>query len=292
MGSIYCRAMSASHAPRALDARAAQRVQARQAQAPAAPWLHAESARRLAERLVVFRQAPRRVADVSGPAGGPASVLAEACPRAQIERCGAAVASRWWQRLRSTPPPSLADGEADLLWSVMQLHWAPDPPALLAAWRRRLAPEGALMFTTLGPGTLEELRALYAQAGWGSPMAPLVDMHDLGDMLVAAGYEGPVMDQETLTLSWSSPQALLAELRELGDNADPQRCAGLRTPAWRQRLLDALAARADAQGRIALRFELVYGHAIRGPERGPAVSAEAHIGLDEMSAMLRRPRRG
>jgi hypothetical protein len=33
-------------------------------------------------------------------------------------------------------------------------------------------------------------------------MAPLVDMHDLGDMLVQAGFADPVMDQETLTLTW------------------------------------------------------------------------------------------
>ncbi|MBQ0945314.1 biotin synthase [Ideonella sp. 4Y16] len=285
--------MSTSPAPRALDARTAQRVQGRQQRAGAAPWLHAESARRLAERLVVFRQAPRRVLDLSGSAGGPASVLAEACPGAQIDRAGAPPpGGRWWQRLLTPAPTALADGEADLLWSVMQLHWAADPPALLADWRRRLAPQGALMFSTLGPGTLDELRQLYSQAGWGSPMAPLVDMHDLGDMLVAAGYEGPVMDQETLTLTWSSPEALLAELRELGANADPARFSGLRTPSWRQRLLDALSARADAQGRIALRLELVYGHAIRGLDRGPAVSAEVRIGLDDMSAMLRnRPKR-
>ncbi|MBQ0960202.1 biotin synthase [Ideonella sp. 4Y11] len=282
--------MSDSHAAsRALDARAAQRVQERQQQASAAPWLHAESARRLAERLVVFRQPPQRVLDLSGSAGGPASILSEACPGAQIDRPGApAAGGRWWQRLLGPAPTPLADGQAQLLWSVMQLHWAADPPALLARWRQRLAPEGALMFSTLGPGTLEELRQLYAQAGWGSPMAPLVDMHDLGDMLVAAGYEGPVMDQETLTLTWSSPQALLDELHGLGANADPQRMPGLRTPAWRRALLARLAERADAQGRIALRFELVYGHAIRGPDRGPAVSAETRVGLDEMSAMLRR----
>jgi malonyl-CoA O-methyltransferase len=29
-------------------------------------------------------------------------------------------------------------------------------------------------------------------------MAALVDMHDLGDMLVEAGFADPVMDQETL----------------------------------------------------------------------------------------------
>ena len=58
-------------------------------------------------------------------------------------------------------------------------------------------------------------------------------MHDLGDMLVQAGFADPVMDQEMLTLTWPDAEALLAELRALGGNADPARCAGLRTPRWR-----------------------------------------------------------
>jgi malonyl-CoA O-methyltransferase len=274
---------------RALDPRAAGRIAARLAATSEAPWLHAESARRMADRLAVFRQPPHRIADLSGASGGPADLLAKACPGARVERAGQAAARPWWQRLvRAAQPVRFEEGQADLVWSVMMLHWAPDPPQALREWRQLLAPEGSLLFTTLGPGTLMRLRALYQAEGWGSPMAPLVDMHDLGDMLVAAGYEGPVMDQETLTLSWSSPEAALAELRGLGANADPARFAGLRTPRWRQRLLQALGAQVDGAGRVALSFEIVYGHAVRGADRGPAVSAETRVGLDEMSAMLKR----
>ena len=276
-------------ASRALDASAALRVARRHALGPDAPWLHTEVARRMADRLPIFRTAPRRIVDMSGAGGGPAELLRQACPDARLQREGeAATPTRWWQRLGRAPAEPLQAGEADLLWSVMMLHWSPDPPACLAAWRRWLAPEGSLMFSTLGPGSLGLLREVYAEAGWGSPMAPLVDMHDLGDMLVAAGYEGPVMDQETLTLTWSSPQAALAELQGLGANADPARHAGLRTPRWHARLLEALRSRADGQGRVALAFEVVYGHAVRGADRGPAVTAETHIGLDEMTTLLRR----
>jgi malonyl-CoA O-methyltransferase len=120
-------------------------------------------------------------------------------------------------------------------------------------------------------------------------MAPLVDMHDLGDMLVHAGFADPVMDQETLTLTWTSPEALLDELRGLGGNADPRRAAGSRTPRWKRRLADALAARADAQGRIALRFEVVYGHAFR-PAPRPRVQSQTSVSLDAMREMVRSPR--
>jgi malonyl-CoA O-methyltransferase len=92
-----------------------------------------------------------------------------------------------------------------------------------------------------------------------------------------------------VTLTWASGEAALAELRGLGGNVDPQRCAGLRTPRWRARLAGLLAARADAAGRVALTFEVVYGHAFRPPPR-PRLAAETALPLDEMRAMIRAGR--
>jgi malonyl-CoA O-methyltransferase len=133
------------------------------------------------------------------------------------------------------------------------------------------------------------LREIYAQQGWGPAHAPFVDMHDLGDMLVETGFAEPVMDQETLTLRYASAQSLLDELRGLGANAEPRRFTGLRTPAWRERLLQCVADQADAQGRIPLRFELVYGHAFVPAGAGPRVQARTQIGLAEMKLMLSKP---
>jgi malonyl-CoA O-methyltransferase len=177
------------------------------------------------------------------------------------------------------------------VWANMLLQAAADPPALMAHWHRALAVDGFLMFSTLGPGSLPELRSLYQAQGWGEPMAPLIDMHDLGDMLIQAGFADPVMDQETLTLTWPSAEAALAELRGLGGNAHPDRHAGLRTPRWRSRLFDALQGQADAEGRVALRFELVYGHAFR-PAPKPLVQARTEVSLDAMREMVRSGRQG
>lgn len=175
-----------------------------------------------------------------------------------------------------------------MLWANLVLHTAADPEASLAAWHRALAPEGFLMFSSFGPDTLRELREVYAEAGWPAPHPPYVDMHDLGDMLVHGGFADPVMDQETITLTWSTPQALLAELRGLGGHLGTDRHAGLRTPRWHARLQQALAARRDAQGRIALRFEIVYGHAYKGTPR-PAAGAPAVVSLASLRSGRRKP---
>lgn len=255
----------------------------------------------MAERLVLIKQPPQCVLDWSGRAGGSPEILAAALPKAQLSRVQRSGEPRaadkgWWQRLLPGRRGVTEIAEAavpaagfDMVWSAMGLHWEADPQVALRQWRRALSPEGFLMFTTLGPGTLAQLRALYRAAQWGPAMAPMVDMHDLGDMMVEAGLADPVMDQETLRLTWATPDALLAELRSLGGNADPGRWPGLRTPRWHQRLLRALAELAGPDGRIALDFELVYGHAFQKPDPGPRVSPNTAIGLDEMKSLLRRP---
>ena len=143
---------------------------------------------------------------------------------------------------------------------------------------------GLLMFSTLGPDTLKELRTAFAD-GYAHTQR-FADMHDLGDMLVHAGFADPVMDQETLTLSWDSPQALLSELHGLGTNASPDRFAGLRTPRWHERLLAGLRDMAAPDGRISLQFEVAYGHAFKAAPRAP-LSAETTVSLDDMRAMVR-----
>jgi malonyl-CoA O-methyltransferase len=256
----------------------------------------------MAERLPIVKLQPQVVADWDAFLGGSGNWLAQAYPQAQqihVEpRARPTVtASPWWspRRWRSSAPTvltpaDLAAGQVQLLWSNMGLHFAPDPAALMRQWHRALAVDGFLMFSTLGPGSLMRLQALYAAKSWQAPFAPFVDMHDLGDMLVEAGFAGPVMDQETVTLTWATPEALLAEMRQLGGNVSPRRHAGLRTPRWRLRLLDALQAQVDAQGRVALDFELVYGHAFRPPPR-PRVAARTEVPLDDLRSMARAGRR-
>jgi malonyl-CoA O-methyltransferase len=209
----------------------------------------------------------------------------------------------WWSpqrwvggKAQALTEEQLQPGAVQLLWANMGLQGAADPQALMRLWHRALAVDGFLMFSTLGPGSLTELQDLYRNEGWASPFAPFVDMHDLGDMLVEAGFADPVMDQEIITLTWASPAALLSELRQLGGNVALSRHAGLRTPRWRERLLTALAActerqsRRDAQGRVALSFEIVYGHAFR-PLPRPRVAAHTELALEDMRTMARAGRR-
>ncbi|MBS0507390.1 MAG: biotin synthase [Proteobacteria bacterium] len=269
------------------------------------PWLHEEVARRMQERLQWIVQAPGTWCDwdpLRGGVQGHALVSERyaqaACQIAETSSPGGEAAarerfaSRWWSPARWTakaPRFGLPEpGSVQMLWSNMALHMAADPQALVGQWQRALAVDGYLMFSCLGPDTLRELRALYAELGWPAPGHTLTDMHDWGDMLVHAGFAEPIMDMERITLTFATPRRLLQELRGLGRNLHPQRFAALRGRNWHARLEQALAQRlADARGdgQLALSFEIIYGHAFK-PAPRVRVEGSSAVSLQDMRAML------
>ena len=194
------------------------------------------------------------------------------------------IAKPWWQPARWTAAPTRFEapdeGAVQMLWANMALHMAADPQALMAQWHQALAVDGFLMFSCLGPDTLQELREPYRALGWPAPSHEFTDMHDWGDMLAGAGFAEPVMDMERITLTFTSPERLLQELRGLGRNLHPQRFAALRGRGWLERLQQALARQP-----LQLTFEVIYGHAFK-PAARHSVRAETVLTLAEMRETL------
>ncbi len=272
----------------------------------ASAWLHEEVAQRMAERLDVIRLQPKAWADWQSLKGGVAGhALVAACypdsdcfvvdvPANQAKFAIYLRAKPWWNLRRhrgravqfALPP----DAGVQMVWANMGLHMAPDPQALMAQWHKALAVDGFLMFSCLGPDTLRGLRHVYQGRGWGEPAHEFTDMHDWGDMLVAAGFAEPVMDMERITLSFATPERLLEELRSLGKNLHIGRFAGLRGRTWLRSLKAALAAQLPEGregGRLTLTFEVIYGHALKPVARLP-VRPETSLSLDEMRQALQR----
>jgi malonyl-CoA O-methyltransferase len=149
----------------------------------------------------------------------------------------------------------------DLIWSNLTLQWVGDPQAVFAEFRRVLCTGGLVSFTTFGPDTLKELRAAFLAADRATHVGSFIDMHDIGDMLVHAGFADPVMDMETLTLTYGDAIGLMRDLKAIGaHNVTAGRPRGLMGRRRWQRMLAALeATRRD--GRLPASFEVVYGHA-------------------------------
>ena len=290
--------------PQDLDAAALRHQARRLAKAGQPPWLHAEVARRMAERLPYIKLQPARVLDTSPALGASAEMLRLAYPQADMlwHEADAVLAAHaaegralnWWRRLRGLSSGQVVDlpasPEVELLWSNMALHATADLPALLGAWAASVAVGGFVMFSCLGPDSFIELRPLYARNGWGRPAPDWWDMHDIGDLVLKAGFADPVMDQESLRLTWASPESLLADLRALGGNLAPTRFAGLRGRGWQRLLLSELEALRDAEGRLALTLELVFGHAFKAAPR-LTMAAETRVSVDAMRNSLRAGRK-
>ncbi len=263
-----------------------------------------EVGRRLIERLDLMRIEPRLIADVGCGAGGTREPLLARCAGARwvgVDISGAMLASAApasalarllpWRGSRAhavcaeAAALPFADGVVDLLFSNLMLHWHPQPHTVFPQWQRVLRVDGLLLFSCFGPDTLAELRRAYASAGIAARPVPFIDMHDFGDMMVAAGFAGPVMDAERIRLTYPSPRALLREVAALGGNPRDDRAPGLVGGRRARALLAALDDMRDAQGRITLTFEIAYGHAWKP---APRVRGQASVPLDQLRAQLRR----
>ena len=122
-------------------------------------------------------------------------------------------------------------------------------------------PGGLLMFSTFGPDTLRELRQAYRNTDRHTHVNRFIDMHDIGDLLVAAGFGDPVMDMEYFTLTYGEARDLMRELKAIGaHNVTRGRPGGLSGKS----LLGAVTRNYEPfrrDGKLPATFEVVYGHA-------------------------------
>lgn len=268
-----------------LDRALLRRRQARAAAtADGADVLAREIARRMDERLDYIRLAPRRILDLGCGTGADLPRLAERYPDAVVLGADfappmlARAGSRSFgsgggllRRLLGGPRRGtlfaadaerlpLARGSLSLVWSNLLLPALHDPLPALQEIHRTLEVGGLLMFSTLGPDTLKELRAAMPTAP-GERVHRFIDMHDIGDALVKAGFADPVMDMEMLTLTYAELDDLFADLRAGGatnaSTARPRALCGRQGWAAARAAYDAL--RRD--GRLPASFEIIQGHA-------------------------------
>lgn len=241
-----------------------------------------EVERRMAGRLDYMRHDPQWVLDAGCGPGEGLGLLRERYPRARLIGLDIAQAmTRSARRARTILGRArdlffgaarhhvcadfarlpLAPASVAMVWSNLALAWVADPLPALSEMARVLEPRGLLMFSTYGPDTLKELRGAFARVDGYVHVHRFIDMHDLGDMLVAAGFADPVMDMEIVTLAYTGVGALARDLRLSGQsNVDAGRRRGLMAPnAWAKMATAYEPSRRD--GRLPATFEIVYGHA-------------------------------
>jgi malonyl-CoA O-methyltransferase len=252
----------------------------------AAAALQNEVGRRLVERLDFIRMQPRKILDLGAGTGVFTRVLGKRYRKADVTALDIAPAmlqqvrtrGGWWRRPECVCGDAealpFADASFDFIYSNLMLQWCMDLPATLVELRRVLAPGGLLMFTTLGPDTLSELRASWSAVDGYTHVNPFIDMHDVGDALLQARWAEPVMDAERLTMTYRDLDTLMLDLKNIGaHNVTRGRARGL-TGKRRFQAFNAAYEALRRDGVLPSTYEVIYGHAWSPVEKSAAVEVQ------------------
>jgi len=290
-----------------IDKRATRRAFERAATSyDEAAMLQREISTRMLERLDYVRLRPATILELGCGTGQGIDALAKRWRQSRIIALDLAEAMLQRARRRGTwlnrPRPLCADLEAlpladdsvDLVISNATLQWAGDLARAFAELRRVLRPEGLLMFTTFGPDTLIELRRAWATADSGAHahVSPFLDMHDIGDALVRAGFADPVMDAERITMTYANVRDLMRDLKAIGGrnalHERPRALTGRATLA----AMEAAYEQERRDGRLPSTWEVVYGQAwMPAGAKAPAQQPTADGVAIPLTAIPRRAAR-
>lgn len=248
----------------------------------AAAVLQREVSDRMFQRLDLIKFVPQTILDAGSGTGYGARALRQRYADSRLIELDLALSmlqvasgeASWWQKklpfLRAGRPWQvcgdveslpLASNSVDMVWSNLTLQWLAPPDKAFTELARVLRPDGLLMFSTLGPDTLKELRQAFSGADGYAHVNRFIDMHDIGDALVHNGFAEPVMDMEYITLTYESVKAVMLDLKAIGaqqvlDGRNP----GLMGKSRWQKVLDNYE-RLRQDGRLPATYEIVYGHA-------------------------------
>ena len=272
------------------EKRAARRAFDRARGFASACFIHDEARARLLGRLDLVRLAPQVAIDLGCATGQGANALAARYPAARVLaldssavmlRAAAAGAAPEVEVLGGDAEAwPLRAGSADLVLANLVMPWC-RPDRLFAEAARVLTDGGALMFATLGPDSLREVRAAFAGVDDRIHVHAAFDMHDLGDLMMAAGLAEPVLDADRLTVTYSGVAGFVRDVRAAGAvNVAGGRRRTLTGPNRWRRFETRLVPPA---GTLAVTVELIFGSAWgRGP-RPPR--GETRVPIDQ----IRRP---
>jgi len=244
---------------------------------------------RMLDRLQLMRITPTWIVDLGAGTGYCSKLLAEAYPNAKIIAVDFAE-----QMLRQAESQSgkgsvhclaadavqlpLADHSCDFIFTNFMLPWCLDLERLFTEFQRVLKAGGLLMFSTLGPDTLKELRQSWHKVDQFTHVNPFFDMHDVGDLLLQCRFVDPVMDMEKMTLTAKNPKKLVTDLKAMGSKLlVEERNPGLVTRNRLQQMLTHYQQFQYADGRYPATFEIIYGHAWGSNRQGDEVLVSVDI---------------
>lgn len=236
--------------------------------------LQREICKRMGERLDYIKLQPNAVLDAGCGTGFITKDLLKRYPKSKILALDLALnmARKTKQQGSWLRKPQLicADAEqlplkaksVELVISNLMIQWSNDLGKMFTGFHSVLKPNGLLLFSTFGPDTLKEMRESWSSVDDTPHTSSFVDMHEIGDALLKAGFINPVTDMEVITMTYSNVRQLMKDIKEIGaSNTDSARSKGLMGKQKLKAFEKAYEQFKTADGLYPASWEIIYGHA-------------------------------
>lgn len=155
----------------------------------------------------------------------------------------------------------LPDDSVALIFTSLTIQWCENTLALFAEACRVLRPGGCMVFSTLGPDTLHELRQSWQQVDDCVHVNRFADWESLQQSLQRAGFTEPAHPrEETVTLQYESLRDLTQELKSLGaHNVNAGRPPGLTGKTRLKQFIQAYENHRSEAGLLPATYQVWYG---------------------------------
>ncbi|WP_444994971.1 malonyl-ACP O-methyltransferase BioC [Aliikangiella sp. IMCC44359] len=254
----------------------------------AAAFLQQEVASRVFERLEYMRIKPKAILDVGCGTGFCSRHLRSKFSGAKVTGVdiapGMIEQAKKQQRLFRKIDYQVADvdelpfknNQFDLVFSSLTVQWLPDLKQTFKELNRVLKPGGLLIFSTLGPDTLTELKQSWQAVDDYVHVNEFIDMHIVGDHVFNSGFENTVMDRDVITLTYKTLVGLMRDLKAIGaHNLDSERPKGLLGKQKFKHLKDEYEKFRWNDGVLPATYEVIYGHAWKKPPQDKSNKKES-----------------
>lgn len=181
---------------------------------------------------------------------------------------------------------AIKSASIDLVFSTSTFQWCEDLAQVFSECMRVLKNDGVLVFTTFGPDTLMELRQSWAQVDSYDHVHNFIDMHHIGDMLLAQQYANPVVDREMIVIEYQKFRQLLHDLKATGSRGkfvvqNGKSLTGLTGKAKFRQLEVAYERSRHEDGMLPASYEVIYGYARKAHSQG-SKRVEIRIPVDNI----------
>ena len=267
----------------------------------AAAIVQQEVCDRALKRLQMLKLSPSTILDIGSGTGKSIRGLQEQFPKSQVIASDIALpmllqAQQTRVSLRQSTSSiccdaehlSFKDGSIDLIFSTSTLQWCNNLNQVFAECSRILRTDGVLVFTSFGPDTLKELRQSWSQVDTKNHVHSFVDMHHIGDLLLANHYADPVVDMEVITLEYQQARQLLHDLKDTGSRGkfktgDNNVLTGLMGKGKFRQFEAAYEVYRQSNGLLPASYEVIYGYARKPPANTTyKTNTEIHIPFDHI----------